>query len=234
MNLHLVEVPLLKDFSFDVATIAKKSKDTKMVVFPNPNNPTGTVIQIEAIREIARFCKGFVVVDEAYYEFYGKTAQHLIREFKNVIIVRTFSKAMGMAGLRLGYALGDSQLVRELGKAKLPFSVGTMQQTAGEVILDHPDIIESQVSRILKEKERVYNVLYKTNHLEIIPSFANFFLFRSKGKTAKELFRFFCKKGVLLRTFDSPELRNWLRITIGTPRENDLFLNTLIKVMEER
>lgn len=231
MNIEVEEVPLREDFSLDAGVLIEKSKGAKVVFLSSPNNPTGNVSSVDELSQIAGNITGILVVDEAYYEFYKNSAQQLIKMLKNIVIIRTFSKAFNLAGIRLGYMLGNREVLKELGKAKLPFSIGIFQQLAGEVVMKNMDFVEKQVNEIVRERERVYDELQKIPFVEPFPSFANFILFQSKTIPAKDLFMALYDKRVVVRTFDSPELKNCLRVTLGTEQENSFFLEKLKDVM---
>ncbi len=233
MDLDLDEVPLLEDFSFDIKEIINKGKDAKMVILALPNNPTGTTISIDKIEEIAKNINGIFVVDEAYFEFSKKTAISLLDKYDNIIIIRTLSKAFGLAGLRLGYLLTNAEIAGAVQKAKLPFSVGIFGQIAGEVLLKKNEYIKDIVKKIMDEKEKVFAKLKEIPTIEPIPSYTNFILFRTQNMPGKELFDEMYRRGVLLRFFDTPRLKNTLRVTIGKPEQNKTFLNTLKEVLSD-
>lgn len=232
MNIAVVEVPLGEDFGFDVEAIIEKGKKVRFVLLASPNNPTGTALKIEEIERIARNFAGIVAVDEAYYEFYKETAQELIDELNNIVILRTFSKVLRLAGIRLGYLLGRGEMARELLKARLPFSLGIFQQVAGEVILEKKRFIEENVEKIIRERERLFKELKKIRNIRPIPSCANFILFESKNLSGKDLYKTLFENGVVIRYFDIPRLKNMLRVTVGTPEENDIFLEKMRQIAE--
>jgi histidinol-phosphate aminotransferase len=232
MDLNLAEVPLLEDFSFDVPAIIKEGKDAKLVVLALPNNPTGTTISNEQIEEIAQNINGIFVVDEAYFEFSKKTAISLLDKYDNIIIIRTLSKAFGLAGLRLGYLLTNADIASAVQKAKLPFSVGIFGQIAGEILLKKNEYIKDVVKKILDEKEKVFSELEGIPTIEPVPSFTNFILFRTQKISGKELFEEMYRRGVLLRFFNTPRLKDTLRVTIGKPDQNEIFLKTLKEVLK--
>jgi histidinol-phosphate aminotransferase len=232
MDLNLIEVPLLEDFSFNVPSIIEKGRDAKMVVLALPNNPTGTTITIEEIEEIAKKINGIFVVDEAYFEFSGQTAISLLDKYDNIIIIRTLSKAFGLAGVRLGYLLTNPEIAGAVQKAKLPFSVGIFGQIAGEILLKKNEYIKDVVKKILDEKEKVFSELQKIPSIIPIPSFTNFILFKTKDVPGKDLFDEMYRRGVLLRYFNTPRLKDTLRATIGKPDQNKIFLKTLKEVLK--
>lgn len=232
MNLRITEVPLNQDFSFDAQALYKQARKTKLICFASPNNPTGTTIEISAIEEIVKLNQCIVVVDEAYFEFHRVSAQRLVEKYKNILILRTFSKAFSFAGLRLGYLIGHKDVVGQIEKAKLPFSVGIFQQVAGEFMLSQKKFVLNMVNKVIKEREKVMAELELIPGIEPIPSRANFILFTLKRHNANEIFQILYKKGILLRKFSHPSLDNKLRVTIGKPEENQLFLKSLLKSLE--
>jgi histidinol-phosphate aminotransferase len=232
MDLDLTEVPLREDFSFDVPSIIKKGKDAKMVILALPNNPTGTTITIEEIEDIAKKINGIFVVDEAYFEFSGQTAISLLDKYDNIIIIRTLSKAFGLAGVRLGYLLTNPEIAGAVQKAKLPFSVGIFGQIAGEILLEKNEYIKDVVKKILDEKEKVFSELQKIPSIVPVLSFTNFILFKTKVVPGKDLFDEMYRRGVLLRFFNTSRLKNTLRVTIGKPDQNQIFLKTLKEVLK--
>lgn len=231
MDLDLIEVPLLEDFSFNISAIIKEGKDAKMVILALPNNPTGTTIPVEEIEEIARKINGIFIVDEAYFEFSQATAISLLDKYDNIIIIRTLSKAFGLAGVRLGYLLTNAEIAGAVQKAKLPFSVGIFGQIAGEILLKRNEYIKDVVKKVLDEKEKVFSELQKIPSIEPVPSSTNFILFKTKDVPGKELFEEMYRRGVLLRYFSTPRLKDTLRVTIGKPDENQIFLKTLKEVL---
>jgi histidinol-phosphate aminotransferase len=232
MNLELVEVPLKEDFSFDVPVLTENAKKAGIIILASPNNPTGSVLEPSDIETIARNTGALVVMDEAYYEFSRQSAQTLINSHPNIVILRTFSKAFGAAGLRLGYLLGATGMVNELEKTRLPFSVGMFQQVAGEVILEQRTQLQNVTGAVIDERQRVYHSLQEMPGIAPVPSQANFLLFKSLALEAGELFKRLYRGGVLVRAYDSPELDGMLRVSIGTATDNNLFLERLRFILD--
>jgi histidinol-phosphate aminotransferase len=231
IGLKIVDVPLLDDFRFDVSSIIKKSKGARVTIFASPNNPTGTALGIEEIKDIANNIEGTLVIDEAYFEFYKKTALELLKKMYNIIIIRTFSKAFSLAGLRLGYLIARPEIAKAIGKTKLPFSVGFFQQIAGEVMLNNVKCIKNTADKVIKEREKLFSALRDIRSVKPVPSFANFILFEVQGIPARNVFEALYKQGVLLRYFEAPRLKNMLRVTVGRPHENAIFLRKLKSVL---
>lgn len=231
-NLHIKEIPLLEDFSFDVKSMIKNAEDVRMTVIVNPNNPTGTTMETEDIEKIAESTPGAVLVDEAYFELYQKTAMNLLYEYPNIIITRTFSKALSLAGFRLGYLLANPEIAMEVEKAKLPFSVGQMQQIAGNILLDNVNLILKKADKIKQARENLYKKLMQFKDFNPVKSATNFILFKVINGDASEIYSKLKQRGVLIRYYPSGRLHNMLRITVGTPEENQLFMSSLQKIME--
>lgn len=232
LDLETVEIPLLGDFRFDVPSILEKSRESKMLIFASPNNPTGTALSIEEINDIVMNYKGIVVVDEAYFDFYKKTSQKLLKKFENLIIIRTFSKAFGLAGLRLGYLLTIPEVATLIRKVKLPFSLGIFQQIAGDVMIRNKKYIEETTAKIIDERDKVFSQLEKIPGIRPIPSFTNFILFELTTRPVKLVLTTLYERGVLLRYFNHPRLKNMLRVTIGKPEENKIFLEKLKSILK--
>jgi histidinol-phosphate aminotransferase len=233
LGAQAVKVPLREDFSFDIEALIEAGHGARLMFLACPNSPTGTMLGVKEIGQIAGGFSGMLAVDEAYFEFSGQTALPLLANRQNVVILRTFSKALGSAGLRLGYLLARPDTARELEKAKLPFSVGLFQQIAGKVILSEARNIESRVDAVVTERERVLRALKSLPGLEPVPSRANFILFASTRQPAIGLYEKLKRAGILVRHFDSPRLENMLRVTIGQREENDRFLASLSGLLGE-
>jgi histidinol-phosphate aminotransferase len=166
MGLNLKEVPLKEDFSFDVEKLLKESWNASCIIIASPNNPTGTILSINDIKQIAANTDRLLVIDEAYFEFHGKSAQGLIEEHRNLVILRTFSKALASAGVRLGYLLAHPALTCQLEKVKLPFSIGLFQQVAGLEIIKQREWLNTQIETTIAERDRVYRKLMQMDGID--------------------------------------------------------------------
>jgi len=233
ISLGLEQIPVELDGRFDIdikATLREiRRKNPDLIFLATPNNPTGNSFSDDRILEILKNSDGVVVVDEAYCDFSGKTFLPLIEEYENLIILRTMSK-VGFAGIRLGILFGRSDLVSEVNKVRLPYNVNSLSQRVAEVVLENSAFVKENVQLIIRERERVYRGLKVIRGIEAFPSDANFILFRVKDadKVSGELI----KRGVLIRNFNSPgRLENCLRVTIGTPEENDEFLKAVGEII---
>jgi len=234
MNTRSIEVPLNEEFKFDPDKICSAGKKASLILLDNPNNPSGTLLMLDEINHIARNFTGILALDEAYFEFCGTTAQSFLSEYTNMIILRTFSKAFGAAGVRLGYLMGNKDVVSQIKKVPLPYSLGIFQQAAGEILLSDWKILKANIDSIIQERERIYFDLSKIDELTVFPSQANYICFKPTTIKAEDLFYELLQKNILIRSFSSSHLRPFLRMTIGTKRENDLFIHSLKTILKEK
>ncbi|HEX6261599.1 MAG TPA: histidinol-phosphate transaminase [Actinomycetota bacterium] len=199
----------------------------------SPNNPTGNAQTADLVAPLCEATDGLVIVDEAYGEFGGATAQGLVTERDNLVVVRTFSKAFSMAAARLGYALAPPAIVEDLAKVRLPYHLSSLTQAAGEVALRHLEEARALLDRIRDQRDRILAELGSLEHVEVFPSEANFVLFRTAVE-AEALWRALLDRGVLVRDVSAyPGLERCLRVTAGTPEETGAFLEALPEALEE-
>jgi len=211
----------------DVTWAAGSNADVTFVC--SPNNPTGNVQPLGAIRSLAAASDGLVIVDEAYVEFGGETALPLVAEHPNVAVVRTFSKAFALAGARIGYALTSPEVVGDLQRVRLPYHLSALTQTAGLTALRHEDEAAAGLDAIRIERDRIARALSEIDGATVFPSQANFVLFQPPGD-AKEVWQGLLDRGVLVRDL-TDVVPNGLRVTAGTTHEVDLFLKALEEVL---
>jgi len=226
-GLELFEVELDDRFDIDISETIKeiKKKNPDLIFLASPNNPTGNRFSDTSIFEILDQSKGIVVLDEAYCDFAGRTFLNLIQKYENLIVLRSMSK-VGFAGIRMGILFGRSEIVVEINKVRLPYNVNSLTQRTAEVIFDNVGFVSENVQLITRERDRVFKVLKLISSIEAFPSDANFILFRVND--ADRIFKELLRKGILIRNFNSPgRLENCLRVTIGTPEENNIFLVAL-------
>jgi histidinol-phosphate/aromatic aminotransferase/cobyric acid decarboxylase-like protein len=169
-----------------------------------------------------------VVVDEAYHEFAGETVVPLLERHPNLVVLRTFSKALALAGLRVGYLLASPELVREIDKARLPYNINFFSQQAALAVLAERDALGETVRRLVRERERLLARLADVPGVRAWPSRANFFLLELLSAEPKAVFAAMARRGVLVRDVTSyPLLSRCLRVSVGTEAENDAFLRAL-------
>jgi len=222
----LVEVPRDKNFAVDVSAVkAAISKKTKIIFLVNPNSPTGTLMPQPDILEILD--TGLpVLVDEAYYEFSGQTVAPLVSQYENLMVLRTFSKWAGLAGLRVGYGLFPPKIADYLLRIKIPYNVNVAALVAVRESLKDIDYLMGTVKAIIAERERLFGELEKLQWLKPFPSQANFILCSVLGE-ARELKQKLQDKGILVRYFDQPLLRDFIRISVGKPEHTDALIKSL-------
>lgn len=233
-NREVITVPL-KYFKYDLASMKKAvNKKTKLVFIANPNNPTGTYV---TKYELEDFMSGLpdnvvLVLDEAYDAFidvddfpYGIK---YVRS-KNVIVLKTFSKAYGLAGLRIGYAVSNNEFTSFMERARQPFNVNMLAQAGALAALDDANFLKKTKKTALEGKAFLYEALKKMG-LSYVPSVANFILIdvETDGLT---MFKEMLKFGVIVRDMNQYGLKNFIRVTIGTPNENERFIKVLKKIL---
>ena len=219
------------DLPYALDVIAAEQPDIVFVC--SPNNPSGTVEPASVVEAIANAAPGLVIVDEAYGEFAAETASALVDDTRALVVTRTYSKVWSLAALRLGFAVGPEWLVAELDKVVLPYHLDAATQIAGRVALEFVDEMEGRVRQLVEERERVFAALNDEPELDVFPSGANFLLFRCR-RGGRRVWDGLVARGVLIRDFSSwPGVEDCLRVTIGTPEENDTFLSSLAEVLRE-
>ncbi len=225
---RFVGVPLRSDFTLDVDAMldAIARERPALVWLAYPNNPTGNLFDADAVERIIRAAPGIVAVDEAYYAFAARSFLPRVLEFPNLVVVRTVSK-IGLAGLRLGYAAAHPAWIAELEKVRPPYNVNALTQAVVPVLLAHRALLAQQAAIICDERTRVATALAKLRRVAVFPTQTNFVLIRVPD--ARHWFATLLDAGILAKNASSmhPLLADCLRITIGTPAENDAMLEAL-------
>ncbi len=237
-GLDAVEVPLDAEMRLDEPAVAAALAATRpnLAFFARPNNPTGGLWPAAAVLRTAReYPDTLVIDDEAYLEYGGDSLVDSCRELPNLVIMRTLSK-IGMAALRIGYVHAHPDVIRELEKVRPPYNLGSLNQRAAAWLLSSQrDLLREHAARVAAERDRVFAALSKLPGLHPFDSRANLILFRvgtAGDGRATAVWRALAARGVLVRTFDAPgPLSGCLRVSIGTPEENDLFLAVLAEVL---
>jgi len=226
----LVEVPRDKNFAIDVSAVKDAiSEKTKIIFLANPNSPTGTITPRQDILEMLD--TGLpVVVDEAYYEFSGQTVAPLVSRYKNLMVLRTFSKWAGLAGLRVGYGLFPPKIADYLLRIKMPYNVNVAALIAVQESLKDIDYLMGAVKAIIDERERLWKELKRLKWLKPFPSQANFILCQVLNGEATEVKQKLQDRGILVRYFDEPVLRNYIRISVGKPEHTDALIKALREI----
>jgi histidinol-phosphate aminotransferase len=251
----VVDVSRDENFAVDMPGIKRAlNEKTKVILIASPNNPTGNVIPEREVIELVGTGR-IVVVDEAYFEFSNMTMAKLVLEHPNLIVLRTFSKWAGLAGLRIGYGIFPIEIAKYLMKIKQPYNVNAAAQAAVLASLADIDYLRSNVAKITAERERLFTKLGELEWLKPYPSQANFILcslhcnsgsFSShqsepsprchseersdEESPAKETWQQLRKRGIFVRYYDGPGLENCLRISVGKPEDTDALINALKEV----
>jgi len=236
LGAKIVDVPLNPDMSYDVDALISKSQEAGagVLIINTPNNPTGAVLRGEGLQRILEQFSGHVLLDEAYYEFWGQTGLEFLKEYPRLIITRTFSKAMGMAGLRVGYLLAHPDLAAQISKAKLPYNVNQFSLTAAEVALENIGRFRAAIEAVMKERERLGGELGRMPGIKVYPSEANFFLIEVPVEP-RAIFEDLYGQGILIRDVSSyPSLSKCLRVSVGAPDENNRLLSALRAALNAR
>lgn len=227
------EVYLKSDYAFDSEALYEAVKGDKadLLIVASPNNPTGCTLSNAELERILESTEAIVVLDEAYHEFSGGTALPLLKDHSNLIILRTFSKAFALAGLRVGYSITHPELSREIAKAKLPYNINFFSQVAAIKVLENREILTEHVRYLVSQRDIVFSDLSQIDGVKAYPSQANFILFETKLEP-KYVFGKLLEKGVLVRDVSSyPMLSKALRVSIGIEDENRRFLDVLKEII---
>lgn len=230
-NTNVVNIARRPDYSIDEdAVLARVAKgDIDYVIVTSPNNPTGQLASEEFMVALLSSTDALVMVDEAYFEFSRRTMRPYLAQHKNLVILRTFSKAFSLAGVRVGYLLGNADVIREFVKVRQPYSVDAVSQAIASVAYENRAKFEPGIKAVIAERARLYDQLAALPHVSVFPSDANYILFKlESAEAASFAWRFLYDRGVLVRDFScAAGLEGCLRVSVGAPAENDAFLEAL-------
>ncbi len=245
---RVINAPRRDDFSLDVEAIesviasdkvAQQSpirdseiaapSNPKLIFVTNPSNPDGTLATPEQIERLLAL-PAIIVLDEAYAEFSGVSYAARVPTQPNLIILRTFSKWAGLAGLRIGYAIAPTPIADLLMRVKSPYNMNAAAILAASVSLDDADYLMANVRRILVERARLFAELARLEFLQPLPSHANYLLCRVIGRDAKQIRSALAARGIMIRMFALPRLQDYIRISVGTPEQDAVLLNALKEI----
>jgi histidinol-phosphate aminotransferase len=211
-------------------------EEGKLVFLCSPNNPTGNLVSKNELEKILKDCDGLVVVDEAYAEFSKTSHLNLLKKYDNLVIVRSFSKFFSLAGLRVGYALGNEETIRAIERVRLPFNISYVSAIVAKACLENLEYFKSKRDEIVRERERVSRELSKFEGVEVYNSDANFILVRVTGDKEFEnkFLRFLEGRGIIIRNVTGLLGLDGLhfRITIGKKEQNDAFLRAFEEILK--
>jgi len=223
------------DFSLDVDAIEALVQDgaaarPKLLFVTSPGNPDGQSVPVETILRLLELPMA-VIVDEAYIEFGGSSAVPLLEDHENLIVLRTFSKWAGIAGLRLGYAVTSPAIAQAMNRLRPPYNVNSAAVAAALATFEDMDHARATISTVVAERERLQSALAKLPGIEPLPSQANFVLCRLEGRSGRELAAALAEAGILIRSFSAPALEDAVRITVGRPEQHDALLAALRSIL---
>lgn len=226
----VIKVPRKSDFSLDVDVISDVvvQEKPKCIFLTSPNNPDGSIISDEILLKVLEL-PVLVVLDEAYIEFSGlESRMQWVKKHENLIVLRTFSKRAGLAGLRVGYGAFPLTIIEYLWRAKQPYNVSVTAEVSACAALQNPTYLETVKDALLQERERLYNLLKELPFLNPYPSYSNFILCEvTSGVDAKKLKEDLAKMGVMIRHYNNKELRGYVRISVGKPEHTDTLIDCL-------
>lgn len=228
-------VPRRDDYGIDETAVldAVAQGGIDFIIIASPNNPTGQLADETFLLELLDATDALVMVDEAYFEFSRSTMRPHLARHKNLVILRTFSKAFSLAGVRMGYILGDADVITEFIKVRQPYSVDTISQAIAETVYENRATFEPGIREIIEERTRLIGELRLLPETKVFPSDANYILFRLEG--AGKVWEALYDRGILVRDFSGSEhLENCLRVSVGSPEENTAFMTALKEVLVER
>ena len=230
---EIISAPARKDFGFDAGALrdAVRMFNPDVTIICSPNNPTGQAINDDALRDLLQQTSGVVAIDEAYHEFAEHSVVPLLRDHSNLIVLRTFSKAMALAGLRVGYLFAAPSLTTEIKKAVLPYNLNSFSQTAAEVALENYETeLRPLVKEIVAQRAWLLAEIEKIDGLAPVPSKANFMVVRSAIEP-QEIFAELLRRDILIRDVSAyPMLSDYFRVTVGRPEENEKLITALREI----
>jgi histidinol-phosphate aminotransferase len=231
-----IRVGLGPDLEYDLDALlrAQEAHEPTLTIVCAPNNPTGGTLTPEQVERLCASSHGLVVIDEAYHEFSGQTMVPLLERHANLVVLRTFSKAMAMAGLRVGYLMASPELVREINKARLPYNLNFLSQEAAIAAIEEWPALKVVIDRLVVLGERLRAELAALPGVRVYPSRANFFLVELAEADPKAVFESVYRRGILIRDVTSyPRLGRCLRISVGSEEENRALVVALREALAE-
>jgi histidinol-phosphate aminotransferase len=232
---RVVEVPLTADYDLDMDAMLNKIEQyfPALIYLSYPNSPTGNCFGRNNIEELLQKTPGIVVVDEAYASFSGDSFLPLLKKYSNLVVLKTLSK-LGLAAIRLGFLIGNRELIAQLDKVRLPYNVNSLSHVAAGFFLDYQDEFALQVKEIVKQREELYQGLQEIAGIKPYPSRANFIFF-SCSFASDRIYKSLAAKGILIKNLHNPPLiSNCMRVTVGNLKENKAFLSALKAVVSEQ
>lgn len=226
INVGVAFVDTAEDFAIDLEGLVNTG--AKGIFIANPNAQTGRLLPLHSIEELLNNYSGLVVIDEAYIDFAGQesSAYHLLGAYKNLIVLRTFSKSYSLCGIRVGFCLADESLIHAMDKCRDSYNVNHLSQVIAAAALRDQGYLEETVERVVSSRDKLADELRNLG-FTVYPSQANFLLCEPHGRSASDIYEYLKAQQIYVRHFDSPRLSDKLRIAIGTEQEVDILLGHL-------
>lgn len=225
------QIPLAEDYSLDVASYQRPNGG---IIFPNPNAPTGRLLEVDKIKQLLECNRdSVVVVDEAYIDFGGDSAVALVDHYDNLVVVHTLSKSRSLAGMRIGYAIGNADLMAGLERVKNSFNsypLGHLQMAAAIASFKDQDYFQQTCDKVIASREQLAAQL-KDLGFEVLPSAANFVFARHQSESAESLASALREQGLIVRHFKQQRIDQFLRITVGTEQQNQSLIDALVGII---
>ena len=230
-DIQFSKIPLADDFSIDISDYQRPNGG---IIFPNPNAPTGRLLELQVIEQLLQAnSDSVVVVDEAYIDFGGVSAVPLIAQYDNLLVVHTMSKSRSLAGMRIGYAMGNAELIEGLERVKNSFNsypLGHLQIAAAVASFNDQDYFEQTTARVIASREQLTEQLQELN-FEVLSSKANFVFARHQQQNAEQLASELRSRGIIVRHFKQERIDQFLRITLGSEQQNQLLVQALTEIL---
>ncbi len=229
-QLDYIKIPLSDQFQIDIELTLSEIEyyQPEIIFIAYPNNPSGNLFDDDSIKKIIEASQGLVIIDEAYAAFAKLSYMDKMSQYENLLVLRTLSK-MGLAGLRLGYLSGNPAWISEFDKIRLPYNINVLTQLSAEFALDNKAILDQQTEQICFDRKTLYQQLVLIPELSVYPSDANFILFRTAEDQANDIHKYLIEKKILIKNLSNagPQLKDCLRVTVGTADENQKFIEAL-------
>ena len=230
---EITKVPRDANFDLDVGKIKQVwDEQTKVIFIAHPNNPTGNPATRDQIIELLDL-NSIIVVDEAYHEYCGQTCIDLINRYPNLIVLRTFSKWAGLAGLRIGFGVMNPEIAQLMMAIKPPYNMNRAAEEALKASLEDKELLISRIAPVIKERERLFRLMTELPGVTPIPSAANFIMLRLPHDRGLTIFHKLASRGILTRCYDYPEMTDCIRVSIGQQWEVDGFVKALTEILDQ-
>ncbi len=227
----MVNVPLKDDFTLDMAAMRLAfNSQTRLLYLCSPNNPTASQLKLDEIASLIEMFSGIVLVDEAYAEYADYSVVSLTKKYENLIVLRTFSKAFGLAGLRLGYAIANPRLAQVLDRLPTPYAVNVVSMRMGRKLLENMGMVAKSIAELKAERTRLISRLNKSDCIKAFDSKTNFVLFKA-AQSSEDIYSNLLRKGIIIKKLGRLlQHENCLRSTVGTPYMNNRLMNALAEI----